>query len=68
MSDGVHVKITVEAQPCEEDLYFSHEEWDSMTPEERDKLLLDATVDALNNAGGAGYHIVSGATDKDLEY
>ena len=66
MSDYVHVRITVGASPTTEDIHVPREEWDAMTPAQRESYLDDAVTVALSNAGGAGYSFVSGATDDDL--
>jgi hypothetical protein len=63
----VQFMITVEARPHDELVEWPVEEWRAMTPAQRREALDDAVEVAVANAGGAGYRILSGATDSDLE-
>lgn len=50
-----------------EDTKIDGAEWDAMTPAQRRELVLSIGTETMNNAGGYGASILSGAPDSDLD-
>jgi hypothetical protein len=63
--EPVVVLLTVEAHPRKEEIEIPRADWDAMTPEQRTAYLDNEVDTCIANAGGAGWFIVSGATDAE---
>lgn len=64
--EPVVVEITVEAHPTTGTAEWTRAEWNAMTPARRLAAIETAVADEVGNAGGAGWHITSGATSDDV--
>lgn len=66
MTGPVRVRITVEASPSVDEVEIDRAEWAAMTPEQRNQLLEEMTMEAVNNAGGAGWHLLNPDDEADI--
>lgn len=64
-NEPIVVRLTVEAHPREEVIEVPRADWDAMTPAQRTAYLDDEVDTCIANAGGAGWQIISGATDEE---
>jgi hypothetical protein len=67
MSKPVIIRACVEQMSAVvDDLEIDRAEWDAMTPAQRREMIDDFGATTMNNAGGYGASILSGAPDSDL--
>jgi hypothetical protein len=68
MSEPVIIRACVEQMSAVvDDLEIDRAEWDAMTPAQRREMIDDFGATTMNNAGGYGASILSGAPDSDLD-
>lgn len=68
MSEPVVIRACVEQMSATvEDMEIERVEWDAMTPAQRREMIEDFGATTMNNAGGYGASLLSGAPDSDLD-
>lgn len=70
MNDTAPVVVEVNVEDMigtTETVEIPRAKWDAMTPDQRAGEVADAAAEVMNGTGGYGWHIISGATDDDID-